>query len=460
MLFNSYVFLLGFLPLAFIACSLVDDRPRLRIPLLVLLSLLFYSWWNPRFLILLAGSIVVNWLAARAFAATRKRTIITAAIVFDLALLGVFKYANFFIENAGALSGAAIAPLDIVLPLGISFFTFHHIMYLVDLRRGRAQLTSFDRYALYICFFPQAIAGPLARWSEVGQQFGQRLFAPGWERRCALGVTFIVIGLTEKVFLGDPIGKLIDPIYAAAAVGPVTNGSAWLAPGFALQIFFDFAGYSDVAIGLGLLFGIQLPYNFNAPFRAPSILEFWQRWHMTLSRFLRDYVFFPLADMRIYGTRHSVPQYVLAFVTTMALCGLWHGAGWTFVLWGALQGLAMVFALGWRRSVGSPPRVVGWAATIVFFLLTVVMFRAVSLDAAWHIYAGLAVPPDVKLTGKTWIIGAAAVLALVLPPSQELCRRLNASPWPIVPAVLGLIGVAILIQLGANESYDFIYFQF
>ena len=460
MLFNSYPFLLCFLPLALITYSLFDGWPRLRIPLLVLLSLLFYAWWNPPFVLLMAGSIVVNWLAARAFVATSRRTIVTAAIVVDLALLGVFKYANFFLEAGGALTGAAIDPLDIVLPLGISFFTFHHIMYLVDLRRGRAPLAPFGRYALYICFFPQAIAGPLARWSEVGQQFGQRVFAPGWERRAALGVTFIIVGLVEKVFLGDPIGRVLDPIYAAAAAGPVADGRAWLAPGFALQVYFDFAGYSNVAIGLGLLFGIQLPQNFNAPFRAASILEFWQRWHMTLSRFLRDYVFLPLADMRLFGVRHSPLQYALAFVITMALCGLWHGAGWHFVLWGAFQGFAMVFALGWRRAVGSPPRVIGWAATMAFFLLTVVLFRATSLDSAWRLFAGLAVPPNGKLLGKAWIIGVAAVLALAMPPTHELCRRLTEPSWPAVPAALGLIGVAILMQLGASESYDFIYFQF
>ena len=198
-----------------------------------------------------------------------------------------------------SIAGAPFEPLAIVLPLGISFFTFHHIMYLVDLRRGRAPLAPLDRYALYICFFPQAIAGPLARWSEVGQQFGQRIFAPGWERHWALGLSFIVFGLIEKALLGDPLGAILNPVFTAAAAHPLTDGTAWLAPGFAIQILFDFAGYSDIAIGLALLFGVQLPYNFNAPFRAVSILEFWQRWHMTLSRFLRDYVFLPLADMRI-----------------------------------------------------------------------------------------------------------------------------------------------------------------
>ena len=303
MLFNSYPFLLAFLPGAVAVYAIINRYPRLRIPCLLAFSLLFYGYWNPAFVLLLIGSILVNWLAARQFAATRNSAVITAAIVLNLAVLGLFKYADFFTGSVAALGGFSIGRLDFVLPLGISFFTFHHIMYLADLRRGRAEATSLDRYALYICFFPQAVAGPLARWSEVGRQFGRDAFAPDWEQRCALGITFIMIGLIEKVAFGDPIGQILDPIYQAAASAPLHDGSAWLALGFGFQIFFDFAGYSDIAIGIGLLFGIQLPFNFNAPFRATSILVFWQRWHMTLSRFLRDYVFMPLADMRIAGTQ-------------------------------------------------------------------------------------------------------------------------------------------------------------
>ena len=355
MLFNSYPFLLAFLPGAVAMYAIINRYPRLRIPCLLAISLLFYGYWNPPFVLLLIGSILVNWFAARQFAATRNRAVITAAIVLNLAVLGLFKYADFFTGSVAALGGFSIGRLDFVLPLGISFFTFHHIMYLADLRRGRAEATSLDRYALYICFFPQAVAGPLARWSEVGRQFGRDAFTPDWEQRCALGITFIMIGLIEKVAFGDPIGQILDPIYQAAASAPLHDGSSWLALGFGFQIFFDFAGYSDIAIGIGLLFGVQLPFNFNAPFRATSILVFWQRWHMTLSRFLRDYVFMPLADMRIAGTRHTVAQYVVAIMLTMALCGLWHGAGWNFVAVGhdARRGHRVRAGLAARSSVTS-----------------------------------------------------------------------------------------------------------
>ena len=460
MLFNSYPFLLAFLPGAAVAFAIINRFPRLRIPCLLVFSLLFYGYWNPAFVSLLVGSILVNWFAARQFTATRNNAVITGAIVLNLAVLGLFKYADFFSGSLAALGSFSIGRLDWVLPLGISFFTFHHIMYLADLRRGRAEATSLDRYALYICFFPQAVAGPLARWSEVGRQFGRDAFAGNWEQRCALGITFIMIGLVEKVAFGDPIGQILDPVYQSAASGPLTDGSAWLALGFGFQIFFDFAGYSDIAIGIGLLFGIQLPFNFNAPFQATSILVFWQRWHMTLSRFLRDYVFMPLADMRIAGTRHTVAQYVAAIMLTMALCGLWHGAGWNFILWGTMHGAAIVFALGWRRRFPTPPKVVGWAATIGFFLLSGVVFRTPNLGSAWNIYAGLATLPDAHMLGKAWILGLGMLLAVVLPATQDISNRLNSRPLAWVPAALGLVGLGILVQLGGNQSYDFIYFRF
>jgi alginate O-acetyltransferase complex protein AlgI len=461
MLFNSYAFLLVFLPAAIVVFRIADDYPGLRTWTLILLSLVFYGYWNPWFLLLLIGSILANWLAANAFAATRNGAIITAMVVANLAVLGVFKYANFFADNFASLFGMPFSHLDIVLPLGISFFTFHHVMYLVDLRRGKTTTYPLDRYALYICFFPQAIAGPLARWSEVMHQFGRQAFAPGWERRCANGVTFILIGLVEKA-LGDALGNAVDPIYALAGNGAVPDGSAWVTLGFGFQVFLDFAGYSDIAIGLGLIFGIELPRNFNAPFRASDILDLWQRWHMTLTRFLRDYVFFPLADLRLVPRRYRVAQFLAAIVLTMALCGLWHGAGWNFVLWGTVHGIAMVFAIAWQRYLPSPPAPIGRTLTIGFVLLTAILFRAGTLDAALRLYQGLATMPELF-----WLAGlrtsvpaiAAVAYALLMPASDVLCKRLNERPRFIAAAALGVVGTAILFQLG-QETHDFIYFQF
>ena len=464
MLFNSHLFLLGFLPAAILLYQLAGRSQQARILVLLALSLVFYGWWDIRFVPFLLGSILLNWAAARLFAMNRRRAVVTAAIVLDLAILGLFKYADFFAGSAAFLAGADVSPLGFVLPLGISFFTFHHIMYLADLRRGRAPLVTLDRYALYICFFPQAIAGPLSRWAEVGAQFGQRLAAPGWERRAALAATYVTLGLVQKVVLGDPLGQLLDPVYAAAQNSPgngvVPDGAAWLAPFFIFEVFFDFAGYSNIAIGLALLFGVELPVNFDAPFRARSILGFWQRWHMTLGRFLRDYVFLRLADLRVAGWRHTMPQYALAIMATMGLCGLWHGAGWTFVIWGLLQGAAMLAALGWRRRFPALPAVVGWAATILFCMLTSVLFRAGSLHAAWTLFAALPVLPGIELVRQSWLAGAAAALAVALPAARVLCPRIVDLPTVLAPAVLGLVGLLILIQLGGTESYDFIYFQF
>src|SRR3984893_3504127 len=395
---NDYPFLLGFLPAAILLYRLADPHPQWRLGTLVVLSFAFYSYWNPPFILLLALSIAINWLAALAFARTKRKAVITAAIVIDLAILGVFKYANFFAYNLASVLDRPMPQLDIVLPLGISFFTFHHIMYLVDLRRGKAPSYSLERYALYIAFFPQAIAGPLARWSEVMHQFGRQVYAPGWQRQFALGVTFIVIGLIEKTLLGDPIGRVIDPIYAQAGLGPVTAGNSWLALGFAFQILFDFAGYSDIAIGLGLLFGVQLPFNFNAPFRSSSIQDFWQRWHMTLMAFLRDYVFFPLVNKRVLPRRFLPVQYFAAMLLTMALCGLWHGANWTFVVWGTLHGCALVICSLWRRYCPKLPALLGWALTVMLVLLTGVIFRAATLEGAWHVFQGLAILPRFNRT--------------------------------------------------------------
>jgi alginate O-acetyltransferase complex protein AlgI len=458
MLFNSYAFLLVFLPAAILIYRLADPHARLRMPVLILLSLVFYGYWDVRFLPLLVASILLNWLAAKYYAATKQGSIITAAIAANLLALGIFKYTNFFAETFTSL-GVPIGPFALALPLGISFFTFHHIMYLVDLRRGKAPEYALDRYALYIAFFPQAIAGPLARWHEVMHQFGRQVYALGWQRQFALGVTFIALGLIQKTMLGDPIGRIIDPIYAQAKLGPVPEGQSWLALGFGFQILFDFAGYSDIAIGLGLLFGVQLPFNFNAPLRSSSIQDLWQRWHMTLMTFLRDYLFHPLANSRV-GRRHRLLQHFAAMIFTMALCGLWHGPSWTFVLWGTLHGCALVIGSLWRRYGWRMPSLLGWAMTVAFALLTCVIFRASSLEAAGRIYQGLAILPDLGNVIRAAPIIVAALCAFLLPASQDIVAWLNERPRKVIAAALGFVLLAVLVELGDREAYEFVYFQF
>jgi D-alanyl-lipoteichoic acid acyltransferase DltB (MBOAT superfamily) len=460
MLFTDYPFLLVFLPAAILIYRLADPHPRWRIVVLVLLSFVFYGYWNPPSVVLLASSIVVNWLATVAYERTKQPAVVTAMIVVDLLILGVFKYANFFAYNLGVVLDRPMPQLDIVLPLGISFFTFHHIMYLVDLRRGKAPSYSLGRYALYISFFPQAIAGPLARWSQVMHQFGRQVYAPGWQRQFCLGITFIAMGLFEKVLLGDRIGRLLDPIFAQAKLGAVPGGDSWLALAFNIQILFDFAGYSDIAIGLGLLFGVQLPFNFNAPFRSTSIQDFWQRWHMTLMLFLRDYVFHPLANARIVPRRFRLVQYFAAMLLTMALCGLWHGASWNFVLWGMLHGCALVFCSLWRRYCPRLPSLLGWALTVIFVLLTGVIFRAGTLDAAWHVFQGLAIPPNLDRGKQLMPILVVPLIAFLLPASQDIVAWLTARPRPVLAGLLGIGILALLVEIGDQQLYEFIYFQF
>lgn len=460
MLFNDYPFLLVFLPAALLIFRLADPYPQVRIPVLVLLSLCFYAYGNPPYVLLLTASITINWLAALAFGRFKLRAIPLAAIVFNLLVLGFFKYTNFFAANLGWLLGEPMPHLDIVLPLGISFFTFHHIMYLVDLRRGKAPLYAFDRYALYISFFPQLLAGPLVRWSEVMEQFGRKVYAPIWQREFAVAVLFITIGLVEKIFLADRIAHNIDPVYAQAQYGVVTNGDAWLALAFNIQILFDFAGYSDIAVGLGLLFGIKLPFNFNAPFRASSIQDFWQRWHITLMNFLRDYVYFPLVNARILPRRFLPLQSQAAMLITMVLCGLWHGANWTFILWGTLHGCALIVAALWRRHGPRMPALLGWALTVVFVLVTGVIFRATSFEAALNIFRGLGYALDLERGKHLLSLIIVPLFAFLLPSSQDIIAYLTRRPRPWLFVLAGLTLFVILLDLGERNVAGFGYFNF
>lgn len=460
MLFNDYPFLLVFLPAAMLLYGIADPHPRWRIGVLVGLSFVFYSFWNPPFITLLVLSIAFNWLAAVAFVRTKRPSVITFAIVADLVVLAIFKYANFFADNLGLIIDRTLPRFDIALPLGISFFTFHHVMYLVDLRKGKAPIYPIGRYALYISFFPQAIAGPLARWSQVMDQFGGRVYTPGWQRQFCIGSSFIAIGLFEKLILGDQIGRLINPIYEQAKLGVVPGGEAWLALLFNIQILFDFAGYSDIAIGVGLLFGVRLPFNFNAPFRSINIQDFWQRWHMTLMMFLRDYVFHPMANWRAVPRRLRLVQYFAAMTLTMTLCGLWHGASWSFVVWGTLHGIALVVCSLWRRYGPKLPALAGWALTVAFVLVTGVVFRAETLDAALNIFRGLATPLQFNPGRHLVPLVIVPLIAFLAPASQDLVARLTARPRVVVASLTGICILALLIEIGDKDVHEFVYFQF
>ncbi|WP_406854091.1 MBOAT family O-acyltransferase [Alsobacter sp. KACC 23698] len=462
MLFNSFVFLLGFLPLALaVHAAAARYAPQARLPVLLALSVVFYGYWDWRFIPLLVLSVLINWLVAQIFVRKREtgagneNGLIVLAIALNLAVLGVFKYAGFFASLANLAPGVAIPKLEIALPLGISFFSFHHIMYLVDLRAGRAPRFDLIRYGLYIAFFPQVLAGPLVRWSEVMHQFDLKPYAPGWEERVARGLAILILGLAKKTLIGDPLAAYAEPVFKAAASGDlVTMKDAWQGVlAFTFQIYFDFSGYTDMALGLALMFGVQLPQNFETPYRATSLQDFWRRWHMTLSRFLRDYLYIPLG-----GNRYGLARQMLALVATMGLGGLWHGAGFTFVAWGLAHGLGLAAGLLWRRTGIRMPAAAGWALTFVFVMMTWVLFRAETFGAAQRIYAAMfGFAPSGS--GFKWrALAAAAAFSMLGPTAWMLSQRMRPQRW--VAVALALLFIVVLLKIGDDANYDFIYFQF
>lgn len=457
MLFNSFAFLLAFLPLALGLHWLVERfAPTWRLALLLVLSLAFYAWWDWRFLPLLVVSIGINWLIAEAFHKTKASGLITLAIIGNLAVLALFKYFNFFADLAGMIPGLPTTRLDLALPLGISFFTFHHVMYLTDLRRGQAPRYDLVRYGLYIAFFPQVLAGPLVRWREIMHQFEERPYLrTDAAERFGRGLLLLTAGLAKKVLLGDPLAEYANPVFAAVAAGKVVSvAEAWQGTlAFTFQIYFDFSGYTDMALGLALLFGIVLPQNFDVPYRAASIQDFWRRWHMTLSRFLRDYLYIGLG-----GSKHGLPRQVWALFATMALGGLWHGAGLTYVAWGSAHGLALIVALFWRRANLPMPAILGWLLTFLFVTLCWVLFRAPSFEAALAVYKGLFGLAPLG-TGFKWrALLPAAAFAIIGPSAWALVHRLPPARWLAV--IAAVLFVLILFKIGEDANYEFIYFQF
>lgn len=455
MLFSSYPFIFGFLPIALAGYWLVARYREPRPWFLLAASLVFYSYWDWRFTPLLIGSIIVNWAAAQGFFATERRVFLVAAIVADLACLGVFKYLGFFESILFDSTGWNPSLARLALPLGISFFTFHHIIYLVDLLRGRAPRYSLRDYALYIALFPQILAGPLVRHREIVPQFPLSPLREQWDDRIARGIALFVIGLGKKVFLADTLAGAVNPAFADAAAGTLTVGGGWTATlGFTLQIYFDFSAYSDMAIGIALLFGLVLPYNFDVPYRSTSLSELWRRWHMTLMRFLRDYLFRPLA-----GPRPSAFRNIWAIFATMVLAGLWHGAGWTFILWGALHGIGLTVEIVWQnRKWPVPPTVIAWFLTIGFWTLTSPIFRAPSLPVVWTVFTAMAgnAPPGPVADWTT--IAVAAAVALIGPSSQDFVEKLKPRGW-LVPLAAAAT-VAVVLAVGDHPSYEFIYFHF
>ena len=344
MLFSSFIFILLFLPATLLGWHIASRVAggRFVLGVLVVASLFFYGWWNPAYLALLLVSITGNYvLGLMLHQDQQSRIHLAAGITFNLGLLGYFKYAEFF--SIGGTEYGSWRLEDVALPLAISFFTFQQIAYLVDVYRGESAERDPLRYVLFVSFFPQLIAGPIVHHKEMLPQFLGMGRTGVTSRNLAIGGSIFLLGLGKKVLIADSLGGFADPMFNAVTAGvDPTLFEAWgVTLAYTFQIYFDFSGYSDMAIGLGAMFGLRLPINFNSPYKATSIIDFWRRWHMTLSRFLRDYLYIPLG-----GSRRNVPGRYVNLMIVMLLGGLWHGAGWTFILWGGVHGIYLVINHG------------------------------------------------------------------------------------------------------------------
>lgn len=507
MLFSSYSFIFVFLPLAWLGWR-ASARLGLRWAAgwLTVASLVFYSWWDWRYTPVLLVSLMVNYAIGRrlAMAPGTGRGWLVAGLAWNIGLLGFFKYWNFIAGNVNALAGDLLPLTRVVLPLGISFFTFQKIAFLVDAWRGRVARVAPGEFALFVLFFPQLIAGPIVHHAEFIPQLREPAFHRPEARGLMLGLTVFAAGLFQKCAVADTLAPLAD-----AAFGLVGNGTmlrlqeAWVGLlAYALQLFYDFSGYSHMALGLALLFGLRLPVNFLAPYTAGSLVEFWRRWHMTLSAFLRDYVYFPLGGSRVPRSRH-----LANLLLTMLIGGVWHGAGWTFVLWGVWHGVALCINHVWRERQGAAAAggAPAWAhgLTLLTVLLGWVLFRAPNLATA-RAFAeslfglhGISVPvawsswveslePVVRPRGIFPNLPTGATVLLVLAASgwlavrgPRLLRFLGVTPadvtrgpaWqdaelapvgePLRPARAVLAGLCFVLAAALlSRSSPFLYFQF
>ena len=495
MLFNSYSFIFVFLPIVWLVFfQLARIGHKFAAGWLAAASLFFYGYWNPAYIGLLLGSIMFNyvfgvWIAkavVRHDESGRKRLLIVA-ITANLLLLGYYKYANFFLGNINAVAGSHLSFGNIILPLGISFFTFTQIAFLVDAWQGKVKEYDFIHYGLFVTYFPHLIAGPVLHHKEMMPQFAHpSTYRIAWDN-VASGLMLFTLGLCKKTLMADVLAPYVGGVFngiqhdLAAGLLP-TAYEAWAgALAYTLQIYFDFSGYTDMALGIALMFGIRLPINFDSPYKAASIIEFWRRWHITLSRFLRDYLYIPLG-----GNRKGEFRRYTNLMATMLLGGLWHGAGWTFVLWGGLHGVYLTINHLWREMFAdrAPSWIPSWLSSLAGAALTFVavvsawvLFRASDLAQATAILKamyGVAARPiafDAVLHGQllTSTEQSGRELAILLAlglgwvwlfPNSTRLRFIQGS---YLLATAQAIAVLYLLYLAIDQfgSYSpFLYYQF
>ena len=460
MLFNSSLFIFGFLPATLLGFFVAARcSARLALAWLTAASVVFYGWWNPAWVPLMLASVAFNFIAGRELARRQdgehagpfgrwsSASLLRAAIGADLALLVYFKYAGFIAENLAVLTDSTWRWNAPELPLGISFFTFTQIAFLVDVHQRRAADFSPLRYGLFVTYFPHLIAGPILHHRDMMPQFAQADIFRFSAARLADGLVFFILGLFKKTVLADAFGTYAAPAFDAAATHALGLFESWgAALSYTLQIYFDFSGYSDMAIGLAMMIGVQLPQNFRSPYKAQNIAEFWRRWHMTLSRFLRDYLYIPLG-----GNRRGLARQQVNLMITMLLGGLWHGAGWTFVIWGGLHGLYLTVYHAWRRAIDRPNRPpvrrptalleapLAWLATFLCVVVAWVFFRANDLPAATSMLRGMAGQHGAQLPDQ--------IIALV-PALGAVAHGVGKVPYLADGTVMGFVEMVTMLTLG------------
>ena len=467
MVFSSYLFLFFFLPVTLLGYYIAPRRMKHLV--LTLFSYLFYGWANPYFCLLMLFNTAVDYTNGRMMEKfpAKKKLFVTLSVITDLAILGFFKYFNFGIENYNALMSAAGVGnwqyegfFRVVLPLGISFYTFQSMSYVIDVYRGEAAVVrNFVDYACYVSMFPQLVAGPIIRFQEVADQLKNRTHTLETFTR---GITFFMLGMGKKILLANPCGKIADTTFNA---GVVDTLDAWYgAVAYAFQIYFDFSGYSDMAIGLGLMLGFVFAKNFDSPYKSLSITEFWRKWHISLSTWLKDYLYIPLG-----GNRKGETRTYINLALVMLLGGLWHGASWNFLIWGAIHGgyLAFERARGKMSIYGKLPKIFQLLITFFIVLVAWVFFRADTLPDAWRYLGcmfGWTVDPGSGTVARGLIYGPWYILNFVLagaviwgaPQSWDFTRMLSWKKliWCITVFLLALLALT-------TQSYNpFIYFIF
>jgi alginate O-acetyltransferase complex protein AlgI len=470
MIFSSYEFIFLFLPLVLAGYYLIPNRGRTTF--LTLASYFFYGWWDYRFCGLMLFSTVIDYGAgigiSRALTPRGRKGWMILSVVSNLSLLGFFKYFDMFASavNYGisalfpehrTLNTETIPLLHLVLPVGISFYTFQSMSYAIDLYRDQAKPTrSFMDFACYVSLFPQLVAGPIVRYHELAEQLVHR--EHNWARAFT-GCSFFILGLAKKVLVADGVAPLAEAAFGTTAPGFVDAWTGVIA--YTVQIYFDFSGYSDMAVGLALLFGFQMPQNFHSPYKAVSITDFWRRWHISLSTWLRDYLYIPLG-----GNQRGSGRTYINLMLTMLLGGLWHGANWTFVVWGLFHGglLALERAIGKNNPLSRSPLVLQRAITFILVMIGWVLFRATSIPQALDVYAGMlgVNGPSVDVAGCiTWslpvvMLPLSLLLVWFLPNSWQISHQ-PRMVWTGSLIVLFVVSVLVLL---VNSASPFLYFQF